>query len=163
ESSAYRQLYQRAKEARARLAELERRDRERHDLLELARFRLAELESAHLVAGEDDELASERLVLANATRLAEAASAAEQTLYGSTLESAIETLEHSRAEIAELEATAETRAAASADMQQLLGQLFDAARQLSHRRERDALELKQRMESELKTLGMRNAEFEARI
>jgi DNA repair protein RecN (Recombination protein N) len=242
ESSAYRQLYQLAKEARARLAELEHRERERNDLLELARFRVAELESARMVRGEDDELASERLVLANATRLAEAASAAEQTLYGGegaaidlvshaqarladaaaldpqlngalemiaaaqanleeaaralaayaarieadpprleridsrlqeltrlkrkyggTLESALETLERSRDDIAELEAAAETRAAAGADLQQMQGQLFEAARQLSHRRERDALELKQRMESELKTLGMRNAEFEARI
>ena len=67
---------------RARLRDLERRERERAELLEIARFRAAELERAELVAGEDDELAANRAVLANATRLAAAASEAEQSLYG---------------------------------------------------------------------------------
>ncbi len=242
ELTKYRQLYQRAKEMRLQLAELERRERERSDLLDLARFRVSELENARLVAGEDNELASERTVLANATRLAETASAAEQALYGAegaaidlvsqaqarvadaaaldpelsgslemiaaaranleeaaralaayaarieadpvrleqietrlqeltrlkrkyggTIESALETLERSRTEMAELEAAVETRAAAEAEMRRVLEQLFEAAKQLSSRREHDALELKHRMEAELKTLGMRNAEFEARI
>ncbi len=82
ELSAYRELYQRAVESRQRLAELERRERERRELLELASFRLSELEAAHLVAGEDKDLAAEREVLLNAARLAEAANLAEQLLYG---------------------------------------------------------------------------------
>jgi DNA repair protein RecN (Recombination protein N) len=242
EVAAYRELYQHTRESRGRLAELELRERERSDLLELARFHLTELENAQLIVGEDNALSSERAVLANASRLAEAANAAEQTLYsaenaavdlvsqararlaeaaaidpslhsalemigaaeanleeaaqalsayaarieadpmrleqvearlqelsrlkrkyGGTIESALETLAGSRAEIAELEAAAETRAEAEAEMHRLVKQLFEAARQLSRRRERDALELKQRMEAELKTLGMRNAEFDVRI
>ncbi len=242
EVAAYRELYQSAREARVRLAELERRERERGDLLELARFRMSELENARLIAGEDSELSSERTVLANATRLAEAANAVEQALYGAegaavdlvshaqarlaeaaaidpalngavemivaaqanleeaarelsayaarieadpirleqievrlqelsrlkrkyggTIESALETLACSRAEMTELEAAAETRATAEAEMHRMLEQLFEAARLLSGRRERDALELKHRMEAELKTLGMRNAEFDPRI
>ncbi|MGH7935191.1 MAG: AAA family ATPase, partial [Candidatus Binataceae bacterium] len=82
ELATYRGLYQRAQELHVRLGELERRERERADLLELARFRVTELERAEIAAGEDQELAVERTVLANAARLAEAAGAAEQTLYG---------------------------------------------------------------------------------
>jgi len=242
ELAAYRELYQHAKESRTRLAELERRERERSDLVELARFRVSELENARLIAGEDIELSSERTVLANATRLAETAGVAEQALYGAegaavdlvsrararlaeaavidpvlngalemisaaqanleeaartlsayaarieadplrleqietrlqelsrlkrkyggTIESALETLARSRAEMTELEAATETRAAAEAEMHRLLDHLFEAARRLSSRRERDAVELKHRMEAELKSLGMRNAEFDARL
>jgi DNA repair protein RecN (Recombination protein N) len=242
ELSSYRELYQRALERRRRLGELERRERERGDLLELARFRVAELEDARLVVDEDTELSSERVVLANSTKLAEAANAAEQALYGGevaatdlvsqararlaeaaaidhalngplemivaaeanleeaaralsayaarieadparleqiearlqelsrlkrkyggTIESALETLARSRAEIRELDAAAEMRAGAEAEMQGLIEQLFEAARQLSGRRARDTIELKRSMQAELKTLGMRNAEFDARI
>jgi DNA repair protein RecN (Recombination protein N) len=229
ERAAYHDLYQRAVASHRRLAELERRERERCDLLELARFRVTELEKARLITGEDNELSSERTRLANATRLADAAGAAEQMLYGAegaaadlvsrartrlaeaatldpvlntpldmivtaqanleeaarslsayaarieadparleeiearlqelsrlkrkyggSIESALETLARSQAEIAELETAAETRAAAEAEMNRLLDQLF-------------ATELKRSMEAELKTLGMRNADFEARI
>jgi DNA repair protein RecN (Recombination protein N) len=242
ELAAYRELYQHAKESRARLADLERRERERSELLELARFRISELDNARLIAGEDIELSSERTVLANATRLAEAAGVAEQTLYGAegaavdlvsrararlaeaaaidpvlngalemisaaqanleeaartlsayaariesdpvrlekietrlqdlsrlkrkyggTIESALETLARSRADMTELEAAVETRAAAEAEMHRLLDQLFEAARRLSSRRECDAVELKDQMEAELKSLGMRNAVFAARL
>jgi DNA repair protein RecN (Recombination protein N) len=242
ELAAYRELYEQAKESRRRLAELERRERERSDLLELARFRVGELENARLIVGEDDELSSERTVLVNAARLTEAANAAEQALYGAegaavdlvsqarawlaetaaidpalnaplemivtaqanleeaaralsayaarieadparleqaemrlqelsrlkrkyggTIESALAILASSRAEIAALEAAAETRAAAEAELQRLLAELFEAARGLNRRRERDALELKRSMEVELKSLGMRNAEFDPRL
>jgi DNA repair protein RecN (Recombination protein N) len=242
EVQAYRELYQRGVDSHRRLAELERRERERGDLLELARFRVAELEGAKLVAGEDTELSSERAILANASRLAEAAITVEQVLYGAesaatdvisqararlaeaaaidaalngplemlvvaqanleeaarslsayadrieadparleqvdarlqelsrlkrkyggTIESALETLANSRLEIAELEAAAETRAGAEAELYRLIDQLFEAARRLSGRRELDAVELKRGMEAELKTLGMRNAQFEARV
>ena len=81
-SRAYRERYARAKKSKSRLHELNRRERERADLLELARFRAIELERAALVAGEDEDLRSERTVLANAGKLAAAALDAEQTLYG---------------------------------------------------------------------------------
>ena len=242
EVAAYRKLFQCAVDTRHKVSELERRERERGDLLELARFRVSEIEGAKLVAGEDTELSSERAVLANATRLAEAAATVEQTLYGAegaaidlisrararlaeaaaidpalngvlemivaaqanleeaarilsayadrieadparleqvearlqelsrlkrkyggTVESALETLARSRFEIAELEAASQTRAGAEAELRRVIDELFEAARRLSELRERDALELKRSMEAELKTLGMRNAQFEARV
>ncbi|HVC43338.1 MAG TPA: DNA repair protein RecN [Candidatus Binataceae bacterium] len=242
ELARYRTGYDRAGELRARLVELERREHERAELLDLARFRMAELERAELTLGEDDALAAERTVLANATRLAEAAGEAEQALYGGegaavdaiaraaarlaeaaaidpklgepleliaaaranleeaartlgayaarleadparldqierrvqelaqlkrkyggTIAAALETLDRSRAEIAELEAVAQNRAGAEAELAGALDDLLAQAGRLSARRARDAAELKRRMEAELKTLGMRSAVFEARL
>jgi DNA repair protein RecN (Recombination protein N) len=82
ELSEYSRAWDKATGLRARLDELNRRERERSDLLDLARFRISELEKAALVAGEDEALAAERTVLANATKLARAASEAEAMLYG---------------------------------------------------------------------------------
>jgi DNA repair protein RecN (Recombination protein N) len=82
ELAAYLAIYEQARTIRGRLGDLERRQRERSELLEIARFRADELERAALVAGEDGELIANRAVLANATRLAEAANEAEQSLYG---------------------------------------------------------------------------------
>jgi DNA repair protein RecN (Recombination protein N) len=78
----YREVFDRAAAARARLKDLERRERERSDLLELARFRVTELDRAALVAGEDEELQRERTVLANAAKLAAAAGESESALSG---------------------------------------------------------------------------------
>ncbi len=239
---AYAAAYEHARELRSRLDELAHRERERAELLEIARFRAAELERGALVAGEDDELAAGRAILANATRLAEAANEAEQSLYGGesaaidaiaraitrlaeaatidpklgealelissahanleeatralaayaarieaepkrleeidnrlqeiarlkrkyggTLESAIETLERSRREIAELEAVGESRAATEAELARALGDLLERARRLHQKRDHDAAGLKRRVEAELKTLGMRSAIFEPRL
>src|SRR5580704_12846066 len=82
--AAYRERYARAEEILSRLRDLNRRERERADLLELARFRALELERAALVAGEDEDLSRQRTVLANAGKLAAAALDAEQTLTGPT-------------------------------------------------------------------------------
>jgi DNA repair protein RecN (Recombination protein N) len=82
ELASYRERYVRAEEIQSRLQELNRRERERADLLELARFRATELERAGLVGGEDEALAQERIVLSNASKLAAAALEAEQALYG---------------------------------------------------------------------------------
>jgi len=238
----YRESFRHAHELYRRLAELERRRRERDDLLDLARFRVSELERAALVVGEDEELAASRTILANAGKLAAAAHEAEQLLYGvegaaidsiaraqarlaeaaaidpalgerleliasarasleeaarmlgsyvqrieadparleqiddrlqelqrlkrkygGSLEAAIETLDRSRAEIAELETMEESRAEAEAELAQTLDHLWRLARELSTQRRQSAAELKRRMEAELKTLEMRNAVFEARF
>jgi len=82
ELSEYRRAWDTTTGLRVRLDELDRRERERADLLDLARFRISELEKAALVAGEDEALAAERNVLANATKLARAAGEAEAMLYG---------------------------------------------------------------------------------
>src|SRR5271155_5911653 len=73
EIGAYREAYDRANQLRARLDEFTRRERGRADLLDLARFRITELEKAELASGEDEALAAERTVLANATKLVSAA------------------------------------------------------------------------------------------
>jgi len=242
ELAAYRQAWQRANDLRTRLEELKRRERERADLLDLARFRITELEKAQLVDGEDEALAAERTVLANATRLALAAGEAEAMLYGAegaavdavanaetrltdaeqidanlhnplemirtaranleeaaralstyarkieadparleqvesriqelnllkrkyggSLASAIETLERSRAEIAELEAVAESKADAQRELTEALDKLVQLAAKLTADRKQAASDLKRRMEAELKTLGMRSPVFEPRL
>jgi DNA repair protein RecN (Recombination protein N) len=238
----YREAYERAQRVNARLGELERRERERSDLLELARFRVTEIERAQLTYGEDEELLAERTILANATRLAAAASGAEQTLYGAdgaaidvvsrahalldqaaaldsalreplemmavartnleeaahalrayaarvendparleqvenrlqeltrlkrkyggTLDAVIETLANTRNEIAQLEALSESRSETEKELQVTLDQLFERAEALHARRESGGEDLKRRMETELKTLGMRSAVFAASL
>jgi DNA repair protein RecN (Recombination protein N) len=228
--------------ARAHADELRERERTRAEQLELARFRLAELERAALAPGEDEQLAAERTVLANAARLGAAAAEAEQMLsgeggaaldavaraearvgeaaaidaklkdalelvgsarlnleeaahalrdyaarieadparleeietrmaeltrlkrkYGGSLASALETLERARAEIAELERVAESRAEAEEELKHALDELARTGAVLSARRQSAAMELKRRMETELKTLGMRAPVFEARF
>jgi len=227
---------------RATAAELRERERTRAEQLELARYRVAELERAGLAPGEDEQLAAERTVLANAARLGAAAVEAEQMLagesaaaldtvaraearvgeaaaidpklkdalelirsarlgleeaahtlrdyaarleadparleeietrmaeltrlkrkYGGSLTSVLETLERSRAEIAELERVSDSRAAAEAELGDALDNLARMGAVLSARRQSAAAELKRRMETELKTLGMRAPVFEARF
>ncbi|MFZ1120217.1 MAG: hypothetical protein WAN81_08285, partial [Candidatus Binataceae bacterium] len=83
--------------------------------------------------------------------------------YGGTLQSVLETLERSRAEIAELERVSDSRAAAEAALRDALDNLARMGAELSARRQSAAAELKRRMETELKTLGMRAPVFEARF
>src|SRR5271168_3932741 len=242
ELAAYRERYARAEEIRSRLHELNRRERERADLLELARFRAVELERASLVAGEDEDLARERTVLANAGKLAAAALDTEQALYGAdgaaadtvaraearlseaatldpklgdalemiksaranleeaartlgayaskneadperleeidnrlqevtrlkrkyggSIDTALETLERSRAEIGELEGIGESKAQVEAAMASALDELASHANKLSSIRKRAAADLGRKMETELKSLGMRSPGFEPRL
>ena len=242
ELASYRERYARAEEIQSQLQELNRRERERADLLELARFRAIELERAGLVAGEDEALSQERTVLANASKLADAALEAEQALYGAdgaatdkvsraearlveaaaldpklgdalemiksaranleeaartlgayaskiesdparleeidnrlqeltrlkrkyggSIDSAIETMERSRAEIGELEGIGESKAQVEAAMTAALDQLAAHANKLSSIRKRAAADLSRKMEAELKSLGMRSPGFEPRL
>jgi DNA repair protein RecN (Recombination protein N) len=78
----YREFHQLAQSRKTHLEDLTRRERERADLLDLARFRVTELEKAELIAGEDGNLHKERLVLANAAKLSAAAHESEEMLYG---------------------------------------------------------------------------------
>jgi len=98
--SEYRQAFRHAHELHQRLEELERRRRERDDLLDLARFRVGELERAALIVGEDEELAASRTILANAAKLAAAAHEAEQLLYG-VEGAAIDSIARAQARLAE--------------------------------------------------------------
>ena len=240
--ASYRELYERAREIQLRLQDLNRRERERADLLELARFRVTELERAALAIGEDEELARERTVLANATRLAAAAGEAEQLLYGAdgaaidrvasvqarlteaaaldpkiaevsemiasaranleeaaralgayaskveadparldeienrlqelsrlkrkyggSIATAVETLDRSRTEIAELESIGESKTQVEAELKAALDQLASQAKKLTSIRKSAATDLGRKMETELKTLGMRSPGFEPRL
>jgi len=242
ELSSYRERYARAEEIRTRLHELSRRERERADLLELARFRTNELERAGLVAGEDEALLQERTVLSNASKLASAALETEQALYGAdgaatdtvsraearlveaaaldpklgdalemiksaranleeaartlgayaskieadptrleeidnrlqeltrlkrkyggSIDTALETLERSRAEIGELEGIGESKTQVEATMAAALDELVAHAKQLSSIRKRASADLGRKMETELKSLGMRSPGFEPRL
>ncbi|MGH7914061.1 MAG: DNA repair protein RecN, partial [Candidatus Binataceae bacterium] len=238
----YGAAYRATAQARTRADELQEREHTRAEQLELARFRIAELEHAELQPGEDEQLAVERTVLANAARLGAAAEEAEQVLsgessaaldavaraqtrigeaaaidpklkdalelissarlgleeaahalrdyaarveadpvrleeietrmaelnrlkrkYGGTLSGVIETLQRSRAEVAELERVSESRAEAEAEFRDALDNLARLGAELSARRQGAAAALKRRMETELKTLGMRAPVFEARF
>jgi DNA repair protein RecN (Recombination protein N) len=240
--SDYREVFDRAVRSRARLMDLERRKRERTELLELARFRVTELERAALTAGEDEELQRDRTVLANAAKLAAAAGESESALsgddgaaldsvraaetrlgeaaaidpklndalemlktartnieeaartlgayasrveadpgrleqienrlqeltrlkrkYGGSIEAAIEALARSREEIAELEGIAESMTEVQAELNSALDELLALAKKLNAARKRAAEELGRKMETELKTLGMRSVAFEARL
>ena len=83
--------------------------------------------------------------------------------YGGSIESAIETAQRLRAEVAELEQVAESVAGIKAESARALEQAGLIARELSQARTRAAAMLKQKMQAELRTLGMRNVVFEARI
>ncbi|HWN56758.1 MAG TPA: DNA repair protein RecN, partial [Methylomirabilota bacterium] len=242
ELAKYRERYGGAQGIRSRMQELSRRERERADLLELARFRVTELERAQLAAGEDEDLGRERTVLANASKLADVALEAEQLLYGGdsgvtdtvartevklaeaaaidpklgdalemiksaranleeaartlgayagkieadparleeienrlqelsrlkrkyggSLATAIETMERSRAEIEELQGIEESKAQVEAEMTSALDELAAHAKKLTSIRKRSAAELRRKMETELKTLGMRSPGFEPRL
>jgi DNA repair protein RecN (Recombination protein N) len=242
ELASYRERYARAEEIQSRFQDLNRRERERADLLELARFRFTELERAGLLAGEDEALSQERTVLSNASKLASAALEAEQALYGAdraatdtvsraegrlveaaaldpklcdalemiksaranleeaartlgayaskieadparleeidnrlqeltrlkrkyggSIDTALETLERSRAEIGELEGLGESKAQVEAAMTAALDELCVHANKLSSIRKRAAADLGRKMEAELKSLGMRSPGFEPRL
>jgi len=80
--------------------------------------------------------------------------------YGGSVESALATLDRLRAEVAELDHMEESAAEIKAEVAKALAQAAALARQLSQARQRAGAQLKQKMQGELKTLGMRNAVFE---
>jgi DNA repair protein RecN (Recombination protein N) len=83
--------------------------------------------------------------------------------YGGSVESALETMERLSAEVAELDRMEESVAGIKAESAQTLAEAATLARHLHEARMHGAAELKQKMESELKSLGMRNAVFEVRL
>jgi DNA repair protein RecN (Recombination protein N) len=69
------------KQIRGRIAELERDEQDRMRLLDLWSFQAREIEEARLIAGEDEQLEAEKLVLANAEKIYGAAMNAFDLLY----------------------------------------------------------------------------------
>ena len=75
------ETYERWKQIRDRIAELERDEQDRLRLLDLWSFQKKEIDSARLEAGEDERLENEKRVLANAEKIYTAAMAAFDLLY----------------------------------------------------------------------------------
>ena len=73
--------YDRWKQIRGRIAELEQDEQDRMRLLDLWNFQSREIEEARLRAGEDEQLESEKRVLANAEKIYGAAINAFDLLY----------------------------------------------------------------------------------
>ncbi|MGB0041286.1 MAG: AAA family ATPase, partial [Terriglobales bacterium] len=69
------------KQIRARIADLERDEQDRMRLLDLWSFQAREIDEARLIAGEDEQLEAEKLVLANAEKIYGAAMNAFDLLY----------------------------------------------------------------------------------
>jgi DNA repair protein RecN (Recombination protein N) len=69
------------KQIRARIAELERDEQDRMRLLDLWSFQAREIDEARMIAGEDEQLEAEKLVLANAEKIYGAAMNAFDLLY----------------------------------------------------------------------------------
>lgn len=76
------ELVRELRDVRASLEALISGERERGRRVDLLSFQVAEIEDANLIAGEDEQLATERDVLSNAERLIEEASAAYAQLAG---------------------------------------------------------------------------------
>ena len=125
-----------------RVAELRRARREREGLqrderelartLDLLRFQAEEIEAAKLRIGEDDELAAERQVLANAGRLIELGEAAYGALYEGAEEvrPAVELLGQAADALAELARLDPTQDALSGQVRELALQAAELAREV---------------------------------
>src|SRR5579875_2130262 len=186
----YRGLYERALKLKAQLEKIRQAAQERSKRLELLRFQLSELSAANLTPDEDQEIAQKREFLANATRLNAAASDVEHLLYsgesavvdalgraqarleqlnrikrkyGGSIESALETLAQVEREIAELDDSEHMEASLASEYEAVLAKTAQAAKELSQRRQAAATDLKAKVESELKTLGIRNPVFVPRL
>ena len=79
---AYRFFFQEVRELGERLQRLDEAERERQQRLDLLSFQSREIAAARLVAGEDEKLAAERLLLQNAERLSAATGGGYDVLYG---------------------------------------------------------------------------------
>lgn len=80
------ELYARLRSLNSELERLRSDERERARLLDLYEFQKAEIEAAKLAPGEDEELQSEKIRLANAEKLYEQASEVHEALSGAARE-----------------------------------------------------------------------------
>ena len=81
DSTPVTEAYERWREASARLMELEQGEQDRLRMVDLWSYQRKEIESAQLIAGEDEELENEKRVLANSEKLYAAALGAFDQLY----------------------------------------------------------------------------------
>lgn len=80
------ELFSELQGLKSELEQLRKDERERARMLDLYEFQRTEIEAANLLIGEDEELAAERIRLANAEKLRELASEAYASISGSGLE-----------------------------------------------------------------------------
>lgn len=69
--ASYQSTYRELKRVKSEIRHLQELDRQAEERLELLRYQVDEIESAHLVEGEDEDLAEQMTRLANAEKLAE--------------------------------------------------------------------------------------------
>lgn len=117
DAGSVEKVYREWKSAQAELAELESQERERLRLSDLWSFQKKEIEAAGIRAGEDAALEAEKRMLANVTKLSQAAGEAYGALYEAP-ESALASLK-----------TAIRRAEELARIDPSLGATLDAMRQ----------------------------------
>jgi DNA repair protein RecN (Recombination protein N) len=79
---AYRFFFEEVRDLAAHLQQLDDAERERQQRLDFLSFQSREIAAAKLVAGEDEQLAAERLLLQNAERLSAATGGGYDVLYG---------------------------------------------------------------------------------
>jgi DNA repair protein RecN (Recombination protein N) len=117
---------------------LQRDERELARTLDLLRFQADEIEAARLQAGEDEELAAERQVLANAGRLIELGEAAYGALYEGAEEvrPAVELLGQAAEALAELARLDPTQDALAGQARDLSVQATELAREVRAYRDR---------------------------
>jgi DNA repair protein RecN (Recombination protein N) len=95
------EAFQKWKDVRARIEELERDEKDRLRLLDLWTYQKREIEDARLQAGEDERLENEKRVLANAEKIYNAAMNAFDLLYEGESSTA-ESLRSARKQVEEL-------------------------------------------------------------
>jgi DNA repair protein RecN (Recombination protein N) len=117
---------------------LQRDERELARTLDLLRFQVEEIESARLQPNEDEELAAERQVLANAGRLIELAEGAYAALYepADEAQAAVELLGQAADALAELARLDASRSGLAGQIRDLAVQATELAREVRSYRDR---------------------------
>jgi DNA repair protein RecN (Recombination protein N) len=124
------EAYGKLMEVRKRLRELELGERDRAQREDLLRYQANEIEAAGLKESEDEELAKEQRVLANAERLAGLARAADEALYSGE-ESALSALKRAVTSAREIVAIDPSVGPVLELLESGRAQLDEAAREIS--------------------------------
>ena len=120
---------------RKKLHELEIGERDRAQREDLLRYQKNEIEAARLREGEDEELANEQRVLANAEKLSGLARAADEALYAGE-GAALSGLKRAATDVREIAAIDDKLAPVLELLESARAQLDEAARELSSYAER---------------------------
>lgn len=100
--SVYEAAYLRYTTAKAALASLQKDDAEKERLRDILQYQVAEIDAAHLKAGEEDELAARRLKLQHAEKIAQKSDFAYRVLYGNEKGNVVTLLERAALALSQL-------------------------------------------------------------